>query len=109
MQEIWKQGKAFIKDIVDALPAPKPHYNTVSTVLKILKEKNFVNHKKYGNVYQYYPLVSKDEYKTGAVDDLLEKYFDSSYVNMIAHFAKKEDMKKEEIDEIISLIKAKQS
>lgn len=109
MQEIWRQGKAFIKDIVDALPAPKPHYNTVSTVLKILKEKKFVDNVKYGNVFQYFPLVSKDAYKTGAVDDLLEKYFDSSYVNMIAHFAKKEDMNQKDIDEIISLIKSKKS
>lgn len=109
MQEIWKQGKAFIKDIVDALPAPKPHYNTVSTVLKILKEKGFVDHVKYGNVYQYFPLVSIDSYKTEEVDDLLEKYFDNSYVNMIAHFAKKQDMQQGEIEEIINLIKSKTS
>ena len=109
MQEIWKQGKAFIKDIVDALPAPKPHYNTVSTVLKILQEKGFVDYVKYGNVYQYFPVVSIDAYKTEEVDDLLEKYFDNSYVNMIAHFAKKQDMDQKEIDEIIKLIKSNKS
>jgi len=109
MQALWKVEKAFIKDIVELMPEPKPHYNTVSTIIKILEEKQFVNHVKYGNMYQYFPLISKNEYQSDAVDDLLNKYFNSSYINMIAHFAKKENISEEEQAEIIKLIKKNKS
>ncbi len=109
MQQIWQMEKAFTKEIVEALPEPKPHYNTVSTVLKILVEKGFIAHTKFGNVYQFYPLVSKDSYKEGAVSDLLEKYFDNSYASMIAHFAKNEKLNDQEIENIIELIKSNKS
>ena len=109
MQVIWHLGKAFIKEIVDELPEPKPHYNTVSTMVKILEEKEFVKHEKYGNMYRYQPLVPKETYQGEVVDDVLEKYFDNSYINMIAHFAKKENMSEREVNEIIQLIKSNQS
>lgn len=104
MQVMWKLGKAFVKEIQDDLPEPKPHYNTVSTMIKILEEKEFLERKKIGNMYQYFPRVEKTTYQADAADDLLEKYFDGSSVNIIAHFAKKENMTEEEIKEIINLI-----
>ncbi len=107
MQILWKLDRAFIKDILDEMPSPKPHYNTVSTMMKILEEKKFVSAKKYGNMLQYEPAVKKEDYKTDAVGDILEKYFDNSYINMIAHFAKNENMSEQEITDIINLIKTK--
>ncbi len=107
MQVIWTLEEAFIKEVVDRLPIPKPHYNTVSTIIKILEEKGFVKHVKFGNMHRYMPLVSKDDYQTDAVDDIIEKYFDNSYMNLIAHFANKEKINESELKEIISLIKSK--
>lgn len=107
MQVLWELNGGFIKDILEAMPLPKPHYNTLSTMMKILQEKGFVSHKKYGNMLQYQPAVKREDYKTDAVGDLLEKYFDNSYMNMIAHFAKNENMTEEEKNEILKLIKPK--
>lgn len=107
MQALWGLEKAFIKEILDELPGPKPHYNTVSTMIKILEEKDFIDRKKIGNMYQYFPKVAKTTYQSDAADDLVEKYFDGSSVNIIAHFAKKENMTEEEINEIIQLIQSK--
>lgn len=109
MQVVWQLGNAFIKDIVEKLPEPKPHYNTVSTMVKILEEKHFLKYEKYGNMYRYTPIISKEIYQGEVVDDVLEKYFDNSYVNMIAHFAGKEKISESEITEIINLIKSQQS
>lgn len=105
MQALWSLEKAFVKDIVDALPEPKPHYNTVSTMLKILEEKNFIDHVKYGNMYQYHSVVTKDMYQRDAVGDLIEKYFDNSYANLVAHFAKNENISQAELEEILTTIK----
>lgn len=109
MQIIWRLNQAFIKEIVASLPEPKPHYNTVSTIVKILEDKGFVTHKKFGNVKQFQPVVSKDSYQTEAVDDIIEKYFDSSYKNLIAHFADKEKINESELKEILKLIQSKKS
>lgn len=106
MQVLWKMGKAFVKEIQEDLPEPKPHYNTVSTMIKILEEKEFLERKKIGNMYQYFPRVEKTTYQSDAADDLVEKYFDGSSLNIIAHFAKKENMTEEEIKEIINLIQS---
>ena len=101
MRVIWKLEKAFIQDIVDDLPEPKLHYNTISTVVKFLHEKKFVEKRKYGNMYQYHPLVSQEDYKSEAMDDMAEKFFDNSYTNMIAHFASKEKISEEELKDIL--------
>lgn len=109
MQVLWNLEKAFVKEVQELMPEPKPHYNTVSTMIKILEEKDFIGRKKIGNMYQYFPVVAKETYQSDAADDLLEKYFDGSSVNIIAHFAKKENMSESDIQEIIGLIKASQS
>jgi len=109
MQVLWELKKAFVKEILDEMPEPKPHYNTVSTMIKILEEKGFIDRKKYGNMYQYFPIVEKVSYQSDVADDLVEKYFDGSSLNIIAHFAKKENMSDAEIKEIIKMIKTGQS
>ena len=109
MQLLWKMKKAFIKELVEAMPEPKPHYNTVSTMVKILKEKGFVNLIKYGNIYQVHPILTKDDYQVEEADDLVKKYFDNSYSSMIAHFATKEKISEAELIDIIKLIQSKKS
>lgn len=109
MQVLWKMGKAFVKEIIEDLPEPKLHYNTVSTTIRILEEKGFVDHESFGQAHRYFPLVSKDSYQNTAVGDVLETYFDNSYSKMIAHFAKQEKISPEELEEILRMIKNKES
>lgn len=107
MQILWKLEKAFTKEIIEEMPDPKPHYNTVSTIVRILCDKGFVGHKTFGNTHQYYPLIQKENYKKDAVSDVLRKYFDNSYSKMVAHFAKEENISETELNEIIDMIKTK--
>lgn len=107
MQILWKLEKAFIKEIIEEMPEPKPHYNTVSTIVRILSDKGFVGHKSFGNTHQYFALVPKENYQKDAITDVLRKYFDNSYSKMVAHFAKEEKISENELSEIIDMIKTK--
>lgn len=107
MHVLWELKKAFIKDVVEQLPEPKPHYNTVATIIKILEEKGFLSHTTYGNSNQYYPLISKEAYQQSAVGEMVHNYFGNSYLNMVSFFAKKEKISAEELESIIQMIKDK--
>jgi BlaI family transcriptional regulator, penicillinase repressor len=109
MQIVWKLEKAFIKDIIEELPEPKPHYNTIATMVKILKDKGFLTDEKFGNTFQYCPQVSLEEYRKLDVENIKQKYFDNSFKTMITHFAKEENMSDAEIDEIVKIIKSGKS
>lgn len=106
MQAIWKLEKAFVNDIKAEL-AEDMHYNSIATIIKILQRKGFVDYKKYGNTYQYYPIISKETYQKRDVRDLLSKYFDNSYQKMVAYFAKEEKISSEELEDIVKMIKNK--
>ncbi|MET0242374.1 MAG: BlaI/MecI/CopY family transcriptional regulator [Flavitalea sp.] len=105
MQAFWDLGKAFIKEIIPNLPNPKPHYNSVATMVKILEEKGFLDHEAVGNVYQYFPLISREEYQGHAMKDIVSQYFDNSYPRMLAFFAKQQNLSQEEMKEILEIIK----
>jgi len=107
MQILWKLEKAFIKEVIEEMPDPKPHYNTVSTIVRILSDKGFVGHNTYGNTHQYFPLVEKESYQKDAITDVLRKYFDNSYSKMVAHFATEEKISENELTDIIDMIKTK--
>ena len=104
MQILWDLEKAFIKEIIAQLPDPKPHYNTVATIIKILEEKNFVAHVTFGNTHQYYALIAKDQYQQRELGDLVSNYFDNSYFKMVSYFAKNEKISQSELESIIDLI-----
>jgi len=106
MQACWKLGRAFIKEIIAELPDPKPHYNSVATMVRILEEKGFLNHETFGNTFQYFPVVSKEEYQNQAFDDIVRKYFNNSYPRMLAYFAKEQKITREELNEILELIQS---
>ncbi len=107
MQVLWQLEKAFVKEVIELLPEPKPHYNTVSTIIRILEDKEFIGHKSFGKTYQYFPLVSKEEYQKSEVGDVIRNYFDNSYKKMVAYFANEEKISEEELDEILKMIKNK--
>jgi len=106
MQAFWQLEKAFIKEIIPQLPNPKPHYNTVATIVKILEDKGFLAHEAVGNIFQYYPIVSREQYQKHAIKDIVSQYFNNSYPNMLAYFAKEQKISDTELKEIVKLIKS---
>jgi len=101
MQELWILEKAFVKEIIDKLPEPKPAYNTVSTIIRILEKKGFVDHYAYGKTHQYFPLVSKTDYTKSYFKNFLSGYFSNSFQEMVSFFAKEDKMSLSELEEII--------
>lgn len=104
MQILWQLEKGFVKDVIELLPEPKPAYNTVSTIIRILETKGFVSHNAYGKSHEYYPIVSKEQYQNFATDKLMSGYFDNSVQHMFSYFVKKEKIDLKEADEILKLI-----
>jgi predicted transcriptional regulator len=105
MQVYWDLGKAFIKEVIPHFPEPKPHYNSVATMVKILEEKGFLDHDSVGNVYRYFPVISREDYQKHAMKDIVSQYFDNSYPRMLAFFAKEQNLTEDELQEILHMIK----
>ena len=104
MQVLWELEKAFVKEIIGEIPEPKPAYNTVSTIIRILETKGFVDHEAFGKSHRYFPLIGREEYKDYATGKLLSSYFGNSVENMFSFFVKKEKIDLKEADEILKLI-----
>ncbi|WP_430908484.1 BlaI/MecI/CopY family transcriptional regulator [Maribacter sp. 2-571] len=110
MQVIWQSEEGmFIRDILGHLPDPKPHYNTIATIVKILVKKAFLTSEKLGNSDRYGALVSLERYRKTDILDIKKKYFNNSLPKMMAHFAKEEQLSEAEIAELIRIIKSKKS
>ncbi len=104
MQVLWKQGKAFVRDIIDDLPEPKPAYNTVSTVVRILEKKGVVSHTAYGKTHEYFPLITKDDYKKTYLKSFMKRFFGNSFQEMVSFFASARDGSLRELEEIRTLL-----
>jgi len=98
MQIIWKLGKGFINDILPELPEPRPAYNTVSTIVRILEKKGFVAHHAYGKSHEYYPLVSKSEYTKSYFGHFMKNYFGNSYREMVSFFTRDNNLDIRELE-----------
>lgn len=105
MQLLWKQEKAFVKDIIDKMPEPKPAYNTVSTIIRILERKGFVGHNAYGKTHEYFPLVSRKEYTRSFMKNFMRNYFSGSFQEMVSFFAKEDNMSLADLDEMMEDVK----
>lgn len=105
MQILWNIKKGFVKDVMEYFAEPKPAYNTVSTIIRILETKNFVSHKAYGKTYEYFPLVAKDEYKKFYLRTMMKNYFNNSFQELVSFFSKENKMTVSEIEEVIGLLK----
>jgi BlaI family transcriptional regulator, penicillinase repressor len=104
LQLLWEVKKGFVKDLLARMPDPKPHYNTLSTIIRNLEEKGYVAYTAYGTTYEYYPLISKEQYKESSISKILSRYFDNSYKNLVAFFAQEEKISAEELKEILEII-----
>lgn len=101
MQVLWKIKKGFVKEILEHFDDPKPAYNTVSTIIRILQEKGFVDHKAYGRTHEYFPVVSKDQYSESHLSTFVNDYFSNSFGKMVSFFAKENRMSVKEMEEIM--------
>ncbi|GAA4960613.1 BlaI/MecI/CopY family transcriptional regulator [Algibacter aquimarinus] len=104
MHILWKLEKAFVKDVLAEIKNDKPHYNTLSTIIRNLEDKGYVAYNAYGKTHQYFPIITKEEYRKGFMNTAINNYFNNSYKNMVSFFAKEEKISVDELKEIIDLI-----
>lgn len=107
MMILWEMGKGFVKDMLEKYPEPKPHYNTVSTLVRVLQDKGFIDHRQFGNTHEYYPVVSKDEYRRHFIRYVIQDYFNNSYQDVVTYFVEEENIGKEELEGIIRMMNHK--
>lgn len=105
MQVIWNLDKAFLRDIIEEIPEPRPHQNTIATILKILVEKEFVGVNVFGRMHQYYPLVSKEEYSESTMKNLVKGYFEGSFSNAVSFMVKENNLSVEDLELLLSQLK----
>jgi BlaI family transcriptional regulator, penicillinase repressor len=107
MQILWTLQKAFVKDIIEHMPAPKPAYNTVSTIIRILETKGFVDHKAYGKTHEYFPIISKGDYTRFYLNNMLTGYFNGSFNNLVSFFAQDNKLSATDLEKLLKEIKDK--
>jgi BlaI family transcriptional regulator, penicillinase repressor len=104
MQVLWKIRKGFVKDILEYFDDPKPAYNTVSTIVRILQDKGFVTHKAYGRTHEYYPVVTKEEYSNSHLSAFVNDYFSNSFEKLVSFFAKEKNLSVKEMEDIMKIM-----
>lgn len=109
MQILWDLEEASVQEIIDQLPEPKPAYNTVSTIIRILEAKDFVSHKAKGRGYIYFPLVSKSIYTNQSLQKIVDGYFGGSFKSMVSFFVNKNEVDFKELDTILKIINDKKT
>jgi len=101
MTLFWENGAMFVREAVELYPEPRPHFNTVSTMVRSLEAKGYLAHKAFGNTYQYYPAISAKEFSKGTLSSIVGKYFQNSYMNAVSALVKDEKITVEELEELI--------
>lgn len=107
MHILWNLKKAFVKDVLAEIVEDKPHYNTLSTIIRNLEEKSYVSYTAYGNTHQYFPIISMEAYRKEFMNTAIENYFNNSYKNMVSFFAEEQKISANELREILELIEKK--
>lgn len=105
MQILWQLGKGFVKDIVEVMPDPKPAYNTVSTIVRILETKGFINHKAYGKTHEYFPVITKEKYTQFYLNNMIKGYFNGSFQNLVSFFAKENKLDRTDLEKLLEELK----
>jgi predicted transcriptional regulator len=103
MQILWELERGLVRDVIDRFPDPKPPYNTVSTVIRVLEKKGFVDHKAYGTTYEYFPLVNKEEYAKVHFNDFMKNYFNNSFPKMAAFFARENNLNMSDLEDVLKM------
>jgi predicted transcriptional regulator len=105
MQLLWKLQKGFVKDIIQQMPEPKPAYNTVSTIVRILETKGFIGHKAYGKTHEYFPLISREKYTRFYLNNMIKGYFNGSFQNLVSFFAKENKLNAQDVEKLLKELK----
>lgn len=105
MQILWVLNEGNVKDLIEKFPEPKPAYNTVSTIIRILETKGFVDHRQEGKGYIYFPLIKKTDYSNFSMKKLVDNYFQGSFKNMVSFLVKKKDIDLEDVEKLLEEIK----
>ena len=105
MHVVWKIKEGFIRDIMEAMPTPKPHQNTAATILKILVEKEFVGIRTFGRQHQYYPLISKESYSKASIKNIVKGYFGGSFSEAISFMVKENSLSLEDLEALLQQLK----
>ncbi len=105
MKILWKIEKGFIKDILDQYSKPKPPYNSISTIVRVLVQKEIVGYTAYGKTHEYYPLISKEEYRKGQLSKLVTEYYDNSLKQVVNFFSESKELDDKELDEAMKMLK----
>jgi len=100
---LWEMKEGLVKDVIDKMDPPKPAYNTVSTVIRVLEGKGFLSHKAIGNTHIYFPIITEEQYKHFAFDKVMNNYFENNYQSLVSFLVKEKNMDMEELDELIAL------
>ena len=104
MDLFWENGPMFVRELREHYADPKPHFNTLSTIVRILESEGFLGHSAWGNSFQYHPLITKEQYHRGSVANLVDKYFGNSYRSMVSALVEEEKLSLEDLKEIIGQI-----
>ena len=104
MQILWDLERGFIKDIQEQFPDPQPPYNTISTIVRVLVKKEIVSYKSYGGSYQYFPMITKEEYRSEQMGRLMNNYFGNSLKEVVNFFSEKKDLDVGELDEAMRML-----
>jgi BlaI family penicillinase repressor len=102
MQALWAIEKGVVRDILDRMAEPKPAYNTVSTVVRVLEAKGYIDHKAYGKTHEYFPLISKEEYSRFLTKDLVSNYFGGSFKKMLSFFVEEKNIRMKDLDDLLN-------
>jgi BlaI family penicillinase repressor len=100
---LWEMGEALVKDVIEKMNEPKPAYNTVSTVIRVLEGKGFVDHKAIGNTHIYFPIIKETDYKRFAFEKVMTNYFENSYQSLVSFLVKEKSLSADELNKIIQL------
>ena len=106
MDIFWEKGSCYVKEIIDEMAGPKPHYNTVSTIVRGLEEKGFLGHEQFGNTYRYMAIITRVEFSKNTLKNMVGKYFDKSYASVVSMFVQEEKISLEEIKELIRQVES---
>ena len=104
MDLYWQHGPMFVRELLEHYAEPRPHFNTLSTMARLLEKNGFLGHRQFGNTYQYYPLVSEKEYGRSSLAGVIRNYFDNSYLSAVSSFVKEEKISVDELKQLIQQI-----
>ncbi len=106
MNLFWEHGPMFVKEMLELYDAPKPHFNTVSTYVRMLEERGYIGHRSFGTSHQYYPLINREEYHKRTVRSVISKYFNNSYMGLVSSLVKEEEISLDELKELIRQVES---